>query len=146
MSAEQWLVLLALGAFAGAVGQLLRVIAGVAKQSRAGEASMSDPLSPSTLAVGVSIGACAGVLAALAMLSDGSGATLAHIEAQSILGLVAAGYAGTDFIEGVVGRYLPGSGAKAPPNPDPKLTDGKVITPAPAPAATAIEPDPQAVG
>ena len=105
MTAENWLLSLALGAFAGAVGQLVRMIAGVAKASRTGQPADKAATPPATLLVGIFVGAAAGALAAVTILSDPQ--SLTKVDGKTILALIASGYAGTDFIEGFAGRYFP---------------------------------------
>jgi putative chitinase len=117
MTAEQWLPLLALGALLGACGQMTRVVVGVTKAKREHSAA---PLDLQQLLVGLLIGAVSGVLATMAT-TDGSSKTAAGgLDATALMGLVAAGYAGVDFLEGMAGKL--GSTtptAPAPPAPPP---------------------------
>lgn len=106
-SVSDWLQVLLLGAVAGVVGQLVRAVAGFAKLTRERNAGQSnEPFLTSTLSVSLLIGATAGALAALALFSNGSGSS--PVTGQSILGLMAAGYAGADFIEGFAGKNFQG--------------------------------------
>ncbi|MCC7565433.1 MAG: hypothetical protein KO206_04030 [Methanomicrobiaceae archaeon] len=100
------LVYVILGAILGAVGQGARAIVGVKK--RADEAAekreeMKDWFDLNYLLYSLILGAIAGVLAAVLLLGT-------EITREVLLGLVAAGYAGADFIEGLTERYLPSGG------------------------------------
>lgn len=132
MSMSNWLELLLLGAVAGAVGQLVRAIAGFAKASRetAANPETQKPFSASVLVVSMLVGATAGALAAVAMQGD---LLQPAITKQTILGLMAAGYAGADFIEGFAGRNFQGA---------PAAVTKVVLAPAPAPAPTPASPAP----
>jgi len=89
----------------GAVGQGARVVVGLKKQhdvsSRAGR-RVRDDFCGKKLTIGLLIGFIAGVLAAIPMHETVAAATPAVL-----LGLVAAGYSGTDFIEGFARREAP---------------------------------------
>ena len=104
-----WLLVMLTGAVAGAVGQLVRTIAGMGNASRASAAGQPvEPFNVSRLAVSLLVGATAGALAALTMHEQ---LTAAKVEVSTIMGLMAAGYAGADFIEGVAGKFFPPSTA-----------------------------------
>lgn len=113
LSALQWIQVFVLGAFAGAVGQLVRSIAGVARQNRqASEAATTGHAPPpgyqvSTLVTSLIIGAVAGIIAAAVLNQSLFPAGDSGIPLQTILGIVAAGYTGADFIEGIAGKYFP---------------------------------------
>lgn len=125
---ESILISLLLAGLLGLIGQSIRVIVGLKKlrEEAAAEAQEKavdgapDGVSPSKaqakaaynelfdarkLWLSLFIGFIAGCLAGLAG-DYASGATFSR-EAQ--LAIVAAGYAGTDFIEGVFKKLLPGS-------------------------------------
>lgn len=116
LNAVQWIQVFVLGAFAGAVGQLVRSIAGVARQNRqASEAATTGQPPPpgyqvSTLVTSLIIGAVAGIIAAGVMNQSLFPAGEAGISLQTVLGIAAAGYTGADFIEGVAGKYFPQAG------------------------------------
>lgn len=97
MQAAEWLPLLGLGALMGACGQLTRVVAGFAKARRE---QKDEPIYAQQLLVGLMIGAVSGVLAMLAIASSAK----AEFDTNTLLGLVAAGYAGVDFLEGMAGK------------------------------------------
>jgi hypothetical protein len=109
MNDEVWKVLgnVLLAAFLGVVGQLIRVVAGLKKESD--KASAADQTLASkfngqelftSLGIAVAVGAIAGVLSAI------QGADIHNKE--GMLALLGAGYAGTDFIEAFMKKALPG--------------------------------------
>jgi hypothetical protein len=102
----------AIGAVLGAAGQLGRVMVGLNK--RLATAATAEPLTfmATRFAVTMVIGAIAGALGGL-MVLGGSGAKLGAQEALLLIGL---GYAGTDVIEGIAHRYVPGA-AQQPSTP-----------------------------
>lgn len=129
MSTSQWLEVLLVGALAGAVGQLVRAIAGLAGAHRNQAGQSPEGLDLSRLLVSTLVGATAGALAALTMQDKFSATTPPEV----ILGLVAAGYAGADFIEGLAGKFGRPAGT-APPSPAP--------APSPSPPAPVAPPAP----
>jgi hypothetical protein len=101
-----WILIIALGALMGVVGQGIRVTVGLKKASdRAAESGQkfTETIEPARLLVSLLIGALAGVMAAIMTLKPNSA-----VERDALLALGAAGYSGTDFIEGFMARYLPG--------------------------------------
>jgi len=136
MQINEVLSLVAFGAIGGMFGQGLRVVVGLKKaqeQAAANGLSFQDDVFDSRrLWSSLLIGAIAGgigvfTLSTLPTFKDGTEAT------NMFFALVGIGYAGTDFIEGFINRYLPlqdstGKNAKETPNPPP------VDPPAPAPA------------
>ena len=113
MTAEQWLPLLALGALLGACGQMTRVVVGVTKAKREHTAT---PLDLQQLLVGLLIGAVSGVLATMATTT---GTPPSTIDAKTLMGLAAAGYAGVDFLEGMAGKLGQTPPSKSTPTPTP---------------------------
>ncbi|MBQ0961531.1 hypothetical protein KAK06_21510 [Ideonella sp. 4Y11] len=115
MNSTEWLLVLVVGAVAGAVGQLVRAIAGLAGANRTSAGQPAEALDLSRLLVSTLVGATAGAMAALTMNDK-----LQHapVPPEVILGLVAAGYAGADFIEGVAGKFGR-AGADSPTGPTP---------------------------
>ena len=106
-AATAWLLVMLTGAVAGAVGQLVRTIAGMGNANRASATGQAvEPFNASRLVVSLLVGATAGALAALSMHEQ---LTAAKVEVSTIVGLMAAGYAGADFIEGVAGKFFPPS-------------------------------------
>jgi hypothetical protein len=102
-----------LGAFAGAVGQLVRAVSGLARLNRDRQTGDStDSFQASTLIVSLIIGATAGALAALVLAdrlfpaSEVPNAKAPSVSVELILGLMAAGYTGAAFIEGFAGKHF----------------------------------------
>jgi len=107
MHVERWILLIALGGLAGALGQVGRIIVGlkkVADEAQASGKSCSDLIEPSRLFVSLVIGFTAGALSAL-LAKD---VTDPNVTLQQILAFAGAGYAGADFIEGAMSS-VPGS-------------------------------------
>lgn len=118
------LVIVVLGAILGAVGQGIRVIVGLKKvydeavknNQPANELLQYRQLALS-LVIGFAIGAMAGVLAAVNSVDT-------QFSKSVIVAFIAAGYAGTDFIEGFMknnpSTTTPGPASAAPaPGPAP---------------------------
>lgn len=109
--AEKELVLLygvLLAALFGTFGQCLRAVAGLNKQAEAAAADrkkLEDVFSLTTLGVSLFIGATAGVAGYLGLKFGAGEADFA--KGTTILGVIAAGYAGADFIEAFAKKYLP---------------------------------------
>ena len=113
LSATDWISLLGLGLIVGALGQSVRIVVGLNKRHAAGAAagSIGRRLNPARLYISILIGALAGAVAALVVCElarEPSAAMVFTIE--EVLGLAAAGYAGADFIEGVMARFAPNAG------------------------------------
>ena len=111
MTPEQWMSLLILGGVTGALGQVARVIVGLKKRydetSFAGR-SLTDEFDASKLFVSLVIGFTAGALAAVSI-----GGADTTFDSEQLLGFAAAGYAGADFIEGIMRRSVPGQAGQA---------------------------------
>ncbi|MEJ2697986.1 MAG: hypothetical protein P8013_15240 [Candidatus Sulfobium sp.] len=93
----------------GAFGQSLRAVAGLKKQAdKAADAKkkLSDEFNGKTLVVSLFIGAVAG-LAGYLGLKYGSAEGADFGNGTTVLGVVAAGYAGADFIEAFTQKWLP---------------------------------------
>lgn len=108
MSAEEWIVVVALGGLMGVIGQGLRAIIGLKKlreEAHQAGRSFKSEFSASTLVVSLIVGFIGGALASLMIVKKAS-----DVSAEMLVGLMGAGYAGTDFIEGFLARYLPGGG------------------------------------
>lgn len=113
----QALQLTILGAVLGAVGQCFRVVVGLKKaadEAKAEGKELSDVFNGNTLLVSFLISAAAGALAAISInLPSGQD----HISNQFLLSIVAAGYSGSDFIQGFMNSRMPGAsttGSKVP--------------------------------
>jgi putative chitinase len=103
------LVALLVSGVMGMIGQGIRAIVGLKGVAD----SASDPnvpteiFSAARLLTSLMIGFIAGAAAGLALGLD-KVAAVTTTDTKTLLGLCAAGYSGTDFIEGFMARYLPG--------------------------------------
>ncbi len=100
-----WLGLLVAGIILGALGQGARSIIGLKKLNDYKDSS-SAVFDGARLLISLGIGGVAGAFAAIAILPDSG-----PISKEQLLGIAAAGYAGTDFIEGFISRI---SGSVSP--------------------------------
>jgi H+/Cl- antiporter ClcA len=103
MTVYEVLTYIVLGIILGAVGQSIRSLVGIKKASD--EASFSqkefkDWFDFKALFLSLIIGGAAGSLGAISLLGT-------QIDKQFLLTIVAAGYAGADFIEGFIRTNLP---------------------------------------
>jgi uncharacterized membrane protein YeaQ/YmgE (transglycosylase-associated protein family) len=114
MNNQVWNVLgtVLLSAFLGIVGQLIRVVAGLKKESDQASAAgqtfasrFSTQQLVTSLLLSLAIGAIAGLLAGIQVVNI--------CDTKGILALVSAGYGGTDFIEAFMKRSLPEGDIKA---------------------------------
>lgn len=111
MDTEQWLLQILLGGLMGMIGQGIRTLPGLKKlhdKVVVNASTFSQEFSRSTFITSLFIGFIIGV-AAIFTLDFGGDPTKPSKE--FLLGLMAAGYGGTDFIEGFSKRYLPKLGA-----------------------------------
>ncbi len=117
MEIQNLLQAILLGGLLGMVGQSIRTIVGIKKENdstnekarASGQLTVSyyDSLSGKRLTISLLIGFTAGVLAYL-FLDKGPGEVFAtKLLKVDILAIIASGYAGVDFIEGFMNRYLP---------------------------------------
>lgn len=101
MSATAWMGYLGLAFILGIFGQLIRVAVGLKKlydkQSVDGEKA---PFDSRKLWISIALGGLAGVLTGVVTWD----VALTSIERDFILTLMAAGYAGSDVIEGLIER------------------------------------------
>jgi uncharacterized membrane protein YeaQ/YmgE (transglycosylase-associated protein family) len=98
LTAQNVLLSLVLGTFLGAIGQGARVVVGIKKtfdEANAQNAPFASLFDARQLVVSLIIGGIAGALASLNLITD-----VANLSSQTIIGLIGAGYAGADFIEG----------------------------------------------
>jgi hypothetical protein len=106
------------GGLLGVLGQGLRAVAGIKKANDAAHASgcsFSDVFEPQKLLVSLFIGFLAG---AFALLGVGMAGQPTALDSHLITTVVAAGYAGTDFIDAFIARALPGAGSPGLPPAD----------------------------
>jgi hypothetical protein len=110
MSSIAWLQLLMLGGLVGMLGQGIRVLVGLKKEwdsaSRAGK-TLASRFDAGRLVVSLLIGFAAGAVGTLTLAGM---ADVAALGARDVATLLATGYAGTDFIEGFIGRSDPRAG------------------------------------
>lgn len=114
LSAGDWIQLLGLAGLAGAAGQCVRAIVGLKQTHDAVSTAggrFSDHLDVPQMVISLIIGAVSGMLASMAL-----DVSVAQISSQQVLTFLAAGYAGADFIEGFMSRYVPqGTTPMVPP-------------------------------
>lgn len=125
LDALGWIQVLTLGGFAGALGQLMRVVVGMRKLGQEASAlgtTRESLLSSSRLVISVALGATAGAAAGVA-----SGMNPAAVSSQQFLALVGAGYAGADFIEGAIGKVIPSGGTPGGEGPQPTASAAMAI-------------------
>lgn len=121
MEIGDWLLHLGFAALMGMAGQFGRAVIGLKKLSAENERSGLAPMAgfaPGQLVATLFVGALAGMLAMLLLLDPATGVKASK---ELVLGLMAAGYAGTDFIEGALGKLLPGAAPAAASAAAPKL-------------------------
>ncbi|HET7717414.1 MAG TPA: hypothetical protein VFK86_17470 [Bauldia sp.] len=132
MEAAAWIQVLFLGGLAGALGQSARAVVGIKKvndQAAAEQVATENLIVASRLFISLVIGFVAGALAALIM-NVGTGG----FDTAQILGLAATGYAGTDFIEGIINKVTPTT-------PVPKVADQTQVPAGPQARAGQAAPD-----
>ncbi len=101
MDALTALSYMVLGAFLGATGQGLRFAIGLKKRYEENPGKRSrEWFDWGRMVLSFIIGASAGVLAAVFLLGS-------NVNRNYLLSVIAAGYAGTDFIEAILRRYTP---------------------------------------
>jgi putative chitinase len=118
MSATQFLTFLVLCMILGAAGQVGRVVVGLKKlrdQTNAQGTDFNESFEVSRLVVSLIIGGVAGIIAGLALKSGDVSANA--YDTKFAVGIMAAGYAGADFIEGFISKNVttaevPGQTAK----------------------------------
>lgn len=86
-----------LGAFLGMAGQVARMVVGLKKKHDEGNKDWFDT---KKLVISIILGGVAGILGAISLLGETVGK-------QTLLTLIAVGYAGADFIEGFMQKNLP---------------------------------------
>jgi membrane-bound ClpP family serine protease len=107
MNTQEILYQALLAGVLGIGGQILRIVIGIKKLNENAKQqglSTNDVFVTSKMVVSIMIGFIAGILAWVV-------ATKWEADffknKQTILGVIAAGYSGTDFIEGIMSKYLP---------------------------------------
>ena len=121
-SASAMLSYVAIGLLLGVGGQGARVVVGLkAEMDKVGANGKWDWFDWRQFLVSLLLGGLAGMAYAIMLLG-------APVDKQFLLGGIAAGYAGSDFIEGFMTRFL---GASAPHPPNASQTGTNLPTPAP---------------
>lgn len=123
IAAAQWIEVIILGGLAGALGQGARIIVGLKKMGDAAAAEgkpSREMFEAVRLVISLAIGFTAGALAAVLTVED---LVKGSISMQQILAFAAAGYAGADFIEGAMSRFVPGVASAAPAGAKTKTPD-----------------------
>jgi len=109
---------LLLGGLLGALGQGIRVIVGLKKTydtSLQTSKKFGEVFEGRQLFLSLLIGFIAGCLGIVVMLDFDSGTKPPLVLSKAVISeLVAIGYAGADFIEGFVKKYLPSNGTSTP--------------------------------
>jgi hypothetical protein len=103
-----WLQLIAFGGIAGSLGQMVRVVAGLKKATEEADAkgeTLKENYDNGRLIRSLMIGAVAGILAVASTVGVTAG-VVEPITREVFLAIVAAGYAGTDFIEAFMTKNL----------------------------------------
>jgi hypothetical protein len=104
-----------LGGLMGLFGQGIRAVVGLKSmvdQANAKGVSQNELFDAARLLISLVIGFLAGIAATLALGFD----KFETIQMSLLLGIAAAGYSGTDFIEGFISQYLPGGKPAAGPD------------------------------
>jgi hypothetical protein len=130
---ESYLIVLLLGGLMGLLGQGSRAVAGLksmADDAQSLAVSPNDLFQASRLVISLVIGFLVGLAAALSYLA--TGASPGDLGWHALIGFAASGYAGTDFLEAFISRYLVPS-----VQPSAKIA---TIAPAAIPALTASTP------
>jgi uncharacterized membrane protein YqgA involved in biofilm formation len=93
----------------GAAGQLTRIVIGIKKMvDEASEKNNNwkNTFVTSRFVLSICIGAVSGILAAVIANEP----SVTNMNKDFMLGIMAAGYAGADFIEGAMKKYIPSDG------------------------------------
>jgi hypothetical protein len=111
MTTQQLLLQLLLGGLLGITGQGIRIIIGLKKlndEAQAKQVSMKQLTDNTRLRTSIFIGFVAGILAMLSLtgFTEELSAATKPLK-EIIMGIIAAGYAGTDFIEGFMKNNMP---------------------------------------
>lgn len=104
---EQLLLSLCIGALLGLAGQGIRVVVGIKKtydQPGVTTKNFAEKFEKQRFGVSLFIGAIAGILASLTLNLAASSGIPSN---ETISGIMAAGYAGADFIEGFMRKKTP---------------------------------------
>lgn len=109
METSEILLQLITGGLLGIVGQMLRFLVGYKKlndEAAKGDKSISDMFQTSRFVISLAIGFVAGIIG-IVSLSEFRESVFLTKGKETILTLIGIGYAGTDFIEGFIKKYIP---------------------------------------
>lgn len=110
MQTQEVILQLLVGGLLGAVGQGIRIIVGMKKLSddaKQSNVKVSTLIDTSRMLVSLLIGFCAGILAVVSMSNFSEDFFKGPQLKEHLLAIIAAGYAGTDFIEGLIKKHTP---------------------------------------
>ncbi|GAB4027865.1 hypothetical protein [Spirosoma koreense] len=93
-----------LGGILGLLGQGIRVLAGLKKLSESKKVAGEDSFDTRRLIVSLLLGFIAGGIGVLTLLSDDGSLKLTR---DALLTLIGIGYAGVDFLESFLTKYIP---------------------------------------
>jgi hypothetical protein len=133
MTPIDWLTVLTLGLIMGVVGQGARIVVGLKKakdEAAASNKTLVDVFEPSTLLVSLLIGAAAGAVAAVTTITSN-----ANVSSSALLALAAAGYSGSDFLEGMMAKFVPSQDVAPDHAVVGRGTTTMIPSPQPAPGA-----------
>lgn len=112
-----WLGILVAGIILGALGQGARAIIELKKLNDTQTQPPNCVCNGINLLISFAIGGVAGAFAAMTIVPD-----TGQITQPQLLGIAAAGYAGTDFIEGFIGK-ISGGASSTPTKSLPAVAD-----------------------
>ena len=109
METSEILLQLLTGGLLGLVGQMLRFLVGYKKlndtAAKNGK-SVSDMFQTSRFVISLVIGFVAGIIGVVSLSEFKESIFSANVK-ETVLTLIGIGYAGTDFIEGFIKKYIP---------------------------------------
>jgi len=130
-----WLSLMLIGGIAGALGQVIRMMVGLKKvreEALAKNLPANALIQTSQIFFSLAVGFTAGALAAITVTESAEAVTI-----QELFGFAGAGYAGADFIEGLMHRVVPQAAADVNGSAAGAVTDAAAASAANAAAANA---------
>jgi putative chitinase len=106
MTSQSVVYAILLGGILGLIGQSIRVFVGIKKMydTETETKKISQLMESQRLFISLLIGFIAGVLASFALNIAGMTQGISN---EVIMGIIGAGYAGTDFIEGFIRKSIP---------------------------------------
>lgn len=111
---------LLLGGILGLVGQGIRLLAGLKKLSESSVAQNGSQFDSRRLLVSLLLGFIADALGSISLLDEQKADTT--LSNEQILTLIGAGYAGVDFIESFLTKFVPKQVSNQPPTNQPSLS------------------------